>query len=197
MRRKELSPDRTSLIEVRIKKDSSGRYDLKPVRVTQYLNKAAVPTLSDNWRLAVAKCFPNNLSPREFWYLESVIAKYVSERLVLTNPITWNVVLNDLQALSSSSNSFLAEISKRSPEDSIWQRVLKEAPPASLALATVRSLLSNLSDATQAALSRAEAEKNEGVKRDYKKPWFRLVNELADLFELKVGKARQRRIYVT
>jgi hypothetical protein len=189
MRRKKLSPDRTSLIELRLKKNSSGRYDLKPVRITQYLNKAPVPTLAGDWRLAVAEHFPTGLSQHELWCLQSAIADYVSGRLVLTNPISWKVVLYDLRALSTASKSLLGEINKRSPEDSIWQRVLKETPPASLALATVRSFLSKLSDATRAALSKAELEKNEGVSRDYKEPWSRLVNELADLFELKVGKA--------
>jgi len=190
MRRKELSPARTSLIEVRLKKNSSGRYDLQPVRVTQYVNKVPVPSLGDAWRLAVTKLFPTGLSSRELWYLESVIAKYVNERLVITNPITWKLMLEDLHALSTALQLLLGEINRRTPEDAIWQRVLKEeAPPETLALPVVRASLSRLSDATQAALSRAEAEKNKGAKLDYKEPWLTLVNELADLFELKVGKA--------
>jgi hypothetical protein len=189
MRRKELSPDKTILIEVGFKRNSTGQYDLKPARVTQYVNKAKVPTLSGDWRLAVAKHFPNSLSQLELLYLELVIANYVNTRLILTNPITWNVVLDDLRALSAATKLLLGEISKRSPEDSIWQRVLKETSPPGLALVTVRSFLLNLSDSVQAALSRAEAEKNKGAKRDHKEAWLRLVNELADLFELKVAKA--------
>jgi hypothetical protein len=187
MRRKDLPPDRTCFIEVRVKKNSSGIYE--PVRVTQYVNKAAVPQLSAGWGLAVAKLFPNSLSQRELRYLELVIANYVNERLVRTNPITWNALLDDLQALSSASKVLLGELNKRGHDDSIWQRVSKELPPEGFALATVRPLVSILSDAARAAISRAETERKKGVKRDHKEPWLRLVNELADLFELKLGRA--------
>jgi hypothetical protein len=86
MRRKKLSPDRTSLIELRLKKNSSGRYDLKPVRITQYLNKAPVPTLAGDWRLAVAEHFPTGLSQHELWCLQSAIADYVRDAWFLRIP---------------------------------------------------------------------------------------------------------------
>jgi hypothetical protein len=189
MRRKELSPDRTNYLEIGLKKNSAGQYET--VRVTQYLNKAAVPPLGDTWKLAVPKHFPKGLSQREIRYLEMVAANYVNERVVRTNPIAWNDLLGELRELSDASKHLLGQINNRGlgSGDSIWQRVLKEAPPGNLALPALRSLLSTLSDAIQAALARAVAEKSGGRKRDYTEPWFRLVNELADLFELKVGKA--------
>jgi hypothetical protein len=189
MRRKELSPDREYLIEVRVKKNSTGQYD--PVRVRQYLNKAAVPPLCDGWSFAVTKLFPNGLSQNELSYLESVLANYVNERLLCTNPITWNAVLDGLEGLLTAWKHALSEINERGlgSGDPIWQRVSKELPPSGPALAGLRSLLSNLCASTQAALSKAKAQKKEGAKRDHKEPWSRLVNELADLFERKIGRA--------
>jgi hypothetical protein len=153
MRRKELSPDKTSSIAVYVKKD------LTPVRLTAFVNKAAVPPLCNAWRSAVNEY---DLSERDLYYLECVLANYVNERLVLTNPITWDDLLDDLRAFSKASTVFLGELSRRSTEDSVWHRVQKETRPPGFAVATMKSMLSIFSEAVQAALSKAELQKKRG-----------------------------------
>jgi hypothetical protein len=172
MRRKQLSPDRTHFIQVFLKKDATGQYGPKPVRTTQYVNGAAVPSLGNAWYAGLvaewggakwgavgspgpigAKLFPNGLSPTELLYLQFVLVHYVHERLIVTNPITWNALLCELRTLSTCSKSLLNELKKREVWDSTWKRVVKELPSGSLVLTDCRSLLSSLSSAAAAALA--------------------------------------------
>src|SRR5208282_4852553 len=47
------SPDRNSLLKVRLKMDSSGQYDQTPARVIHSSKKCEVPPLSGGWKPAV------------------------------------------------------------------------------------------------------------------------------------------------
>jgi hypothetical protein len=177
-RQTELAPD-PNFIEIRLKKNSTGHY-------------VEAPQLLDDWESEIAKFLPKDLSEhqRALRYLKSFIHSYAHERLVRTkspNLISWNDLLGNLRALSQSSKSLLSELNKRTAFDPTWRRL----SVSSGTLTELRSLLSSLSGAAETALSTAEAEKKKGLKRDHKEPWFRFVNELANLFEcgLRLGRA--------
>src|SRR5271170_2268838 len=130
MRRKELFPGRDNSIRITVNKVR------EPVKVIPYVNRAPLPTLSRDWKLGLREAFPNFLSERNLVDLEDLITFYVNERVALTNPITWNSMIEQLQDLSTASRSLAEAVSKRSPGDSIWRKIEKEASPNDLTLAT-------------------------------------------------------------
>lgn len=194
-KRKGLSPDHTSHIQILLKGIPSGGTPLefKSSDVVPVINGMAVPPLRDGWNKSIAKHFLNGLSEGELQYLEIVIVNYCNERVIRTNPITWEKLLSELDAISAAAKSLSDELEKRAIiNDPIWPRVWKELPKdrrGDFDLNTVRSSALVLSSATKAALARARSEKNEGKGRTYNGPWTDLVNALADLFEVKGGTA--------
>ena len=176
-RRKGLSPDKTFHVEVSLQGIPRGGSPLqfKSSRTVAIINGMAVPKLRDGWKNSIAKHFLNGLSEGELQYLEIVILNYCNERVIRTNPITWEKLLSELDAISAAAKSLSNELPKDRRGDSD--------------LNTVRSSALALSSATEAALARARCEKNEGKGRTYNGPWTDLVNALADLFEVKGGKA--------
>jgi hypothetical protein len=192
-RRKELSPDRTLHIDVRLKGIPSGGSPLQYTssRAVPIINGTAVPPLRDGWIQCLANHFWNGLSTGELQYLELVIANYVNERVIRTKPITWKELLSELHGISAAAKSLMDELNKRATNDAIWTRVLRQLPEDQrddFMLSKVRSVVSVLSIAN-AALSRAKSEKAGGKGRTHKGPWIDLVNALADMFELKGGTA--------
>ena len=194
-RRKGLSPDKTFHVEVSLQGIPRGGSPLqfKSSRTVAIINGMAVPKLRDGWKNSIAKHFLNGLSEGELQYLEIVILNYCNERVIRTNPITWEKLLSELDAISAAAKSLSDELKKRAIiNDPIWPRVWNELPKdrrGDSDLNTVRSSALALSSATEAALARARCEKNEGKGRTYNGPWTDLVNALADLFEVKGGKA--------
>lgn len=194
-KRKGLSPDKTFHVEVSLKGIPRGGSPLqfKSSRTVAIINGMAVPKLRDGWKNSIAKHFLNGLSEGELQYLEIVIVNYCNERVIRTNPITWEKLLSELDAISAAAKSLFDELEKRAIiNDPIWPRVWKELLKdrrGDFELNMVRSSALVLSSATKAALARARSEKNEGKGRTYNGPWTDLVNALADLFEVKGGTA--------
>jgi hypothetical protein len=192
-RRKGLSPDHTSHVEIRLKGNPNGSSRLQFTSSSAFLilNGTKVPSLRDGWVQSVAKHFANGLSNSDLQYVEVVIANYVNERVIRTKPITWKELLSGIDATSAAAKTLFAELNKRSSiNDPIWLRVLRQIPEErrdDFTLNKVRSIVSVLTTAANAALSEAKSEKAEGKERTYKGPWIDLVNGLADIFELKVG----------
>lgn len=194
-KRKALSPDHTSHIEVRLKGIPRGGSlsQATSYNTVEMVNRTAVPHLGDRWKQSVAKHFLNGLSESEFRYLELVIANYVRQRVVRTNPITWKELLSDLDAISAAAKSLFDELGKRTiTNDPIWPRIwreLSEDRRDDFELKKVRSFASEFSRATKGALSQAKSEQAGGKGLTHEGPWIDLVNALAYLFERKGGKA--------